>query len=188
MISSRRSSAVVWGSLRMPRSSMMSRGTRVSSSRRALRVSARVASASSSRKVWRFAVEDAVALLDCGAADGLGNVALARTGRAEKQSVFALGDEAGGGELEDERAVDFLVEGEVEAVEGAVGVAESGLLVAPGRAAGPGAGGARRRRGRRRGRWGPSARPGPAAGACRGHRPCRRGGACGGPGRVRRDS
>ena len=52
--------------------------------------------------------------------------------RTEKQSVFALGDEAGGGELEDERAVDFLVEGEVEAVEGAVGVAESGLLVAPG--------------------------------------------------------
>ena len=61
-----------------------------------------------------------------------GNVTLARTGRAEKQSVFALGDEAGGGELEDEGAVDLPVEGEVEAVEGAVGVAESGLLVAPG--------------------------------------------------------
>ena len=53
-------------------------------------------------------------------------------GAPRKQSVFALGDEAGGGELEDERAVDFLVEGEVEAVEGAVGVAESGLLVSPG--------------------------------------------------------
>ena len=111
---------------------MMSRGTRVSSSRRALRVSARVAVGELFEEGVRFAVEDAVALLDCGAADGLGNVALARTGRAEKQSVFALGDEAGGGELEDEGAVDFLVEGEVEAVEGAVGVAESGLLVAPG--------------------------------------------------------
>ena len=59
-------------------------------------------------------------------------MALARTGRPEQERVFALGDEAGGGELEDERAVDLLVEGEVEAVEGAVGVAEAGLLVSPG--------------------------------------------------------
>ena len=43
-------------------------------------------------------------------------MALARTGRPEQERVFALGDEAGGGELEDERAVDLLVEGEVEAV------------------------------------------------------------------------
>ena len=63
---------------------------------------------------------------------GLGEMALARTGRPEQERVFALGDEAGGGELEDERAVDLLVEGEVEAVEGAVGVAEAGLLVSPG--------------------------------------------------------
>ena len=111
---------------------MMSRGTRVSSSRRALRVSARVGLGELFEEGVRFAVDDAVALLDCGAADGLGDVALARTGRAEKQSVFALGDEAGGGELEDECAVDLPVEGEVEAVEGAVGVAESGLLVSPG--------------------------------------------------------
>ena len=79
-----------------------------------------------------FAVDDAVALLDRGAADGLGNVALARTGRADQEGVFALGDETRGGELEDERAVDLLVEDEVEAVERAVGVAESGLLVSPG--------------------------------------------------------
>ena len=81
----------------------------------------------------RFAVEDAVALLDCGAPDGLGEVTLARTGLADEQNVFALGDEACGGELEDERAVDLLVEGEVEAVERAVGVPESGLLVPGGR-------------------------------------------------------
>ena len=79
----------------------------------------------------RFAVDDAIALLDRGAADGLGDVALAGTGRTEQECVFALGDEACGGEFEDERAVDFLVEGEVEAVERAVGVTESGLLVAP---------------------------------------------------------
>ena len=42
------------------------------------------------------------------------------------------GDEACGGELEDERAVDLLVEGEVEAVERAVGVPESGLFVPAG--------------------------------------------------------
>ena len=59
-------------------------------------------------------------------------MALARTGRPEQERVFALGDEAGGGELEDERAVDLLVEGDGEAVEGAVGVAEAGLLVSPG--------------------------------------------------------
>ena len=47
-------------------------------------------------------------------------MALARTGRPEQECVFALGDEAGGGELEDERAVALLVEGEVEAVERAV--------------------------------------------------------------------
>ena len=43
-----------------------------------------------------------------------------------------LGDEAGCGEVEDERAVDLLVEGEVEAVERTVGVSESGVLVSPG--------------------------------------------------------
>ena len=91
-----------------------------------------------------FAVDDAIALLDRGAADGLGDVALAGTGRTEQECVFALGDEACGGEFEDERAVDFLVEGEVEAVERAVGVTEAGLLVAPGEQPGPGAAGARR--------------------------------------------
>ena len=40
-------------------------------------------------------------------------------------------DEAAGGELEDERAVDLRVEVEVEGVERLVGVAEAGLLDAP---------------------------------------------------------
>ena len=53
-------------------------------------------------------------------------------GRAEQERVLALGDEARGGELEDKRAVDLLVEGEIEAVERAVGVTEARLLVAPG--------------------------------------------------------
>ena len=42
----------------------------------------------------RLAVDDAVALLDGGAADGLGEVALAGAGRAEEERVLALADEA----------------------------------------------------------------------------------------------
>ena len=79
-----------------------------------------------------FAVDDAVALLDRGAADGLSQMALAGTWRPEQERVLALGDETGGGELEDEGAVDLLVEGEVEAVERAFGVAEARLLVPSG--------------------------------------------------------
>ena len=62
----------------------------------------------------------------------LGKVTLAGTRLADQQDVLALGDEACGSELEDECAVDLLVEGEVEAVERAVGVSESGLLVSSG--------------------------------------------------------
>ena len=64
-----------------------------------------------------LAVEDAVALLDARAADGLGEMALAGAGRAEEERVLVLGDEAAGGELEDEAAVHLLVEVEVEGVE-----------------------------------------------------------------------
>ena len=64
-----------------------------------------------------LAVADAVALLDRGEAEGLGEVALAGAGRAEEEHVLAALDEARGGELVDELAVDLLVEVEVEAVE-----------------------------------------------------------------------
>jgi hypothetical protein len=50
----------------------------------------------------------------------------------EEDRVLALGDEAAGGELEDEAAVHFLVEGEVKAVERLVGIAEVGLGEAAG--------------------------------------------------------
>ena len=48
-----------------------------------------------------LAIEDAIALLDRGAADGLREVAFAGAGRAEEERVLALGDEAGGGEFVD---------------------------------------------------------------------------------------
>ena len=81
----------------------------------------------------RFAVDDAVALLDGGPADGLGEVALTGSGRTEQEGVLALGDEACGGELVDECAVDVLVEGEIEAVERAVGVTEARQTSSDGR-------------------------------------------------------
>ena len=77
----------------------------------------------------RFAVEDAVALLDHREADGLDQVALAATGRSQKQSIRVLRDPACGRELEDEGAVHFLVE--VEGIEALVRVAEIGLLDPP---------------------------------------------------------
>jgi hypothetical protein len=52
MTSSKRSSAAVFGSLRMPRSSMTRRGTVASSVKRSLRVPSRLASASSSSSTW----------------------------------------------------------------------------------------------------------------------------------------
>ena len=72
-----------------------------------------------------FAVQDAVALMDGGQADGLCQMALAGAGRAEKQRVFAPIDEVPGGEFEDQPAVQLLVEVEVEAVEGLCGVAKA---------------------------------------------------------------
>ncbi len=58
-------------------------------------------------------VADTVALLDGGVADGLGEVALAGAGWAEEEGGLVAGDEAAGGEREDEGTVDLLVEIEV---------------------------------------------------------------------------
>jgi hypothetical protein len=54
------------------------------------------------------------------------------SGRAEEDDVLVLGDEAAGGELEDEAAVHLLVEGEVEGVDGFVAVAKLRLFEAAG--------------------------------------------------------
>ena len=93
-----------------------------------MRVPSRVASASLLEQDVGLAVEDAIALLDGGEADGLGEMALAGAGRAEEEHVLALVDEAAVGELEDETAVHLLVEVEVEGVERLVAVAEAGVL------------------------------------------------------------
>ena len=77
----------------------------------------------------RFAVDDAIALLDGGASDGLREVALAGAGWAEKERILPLGDEARGGELVDERAIHLLVEIEIKIVERAIGIAKARQLV-----------------------------------------------------------
>src|SRR5262249_3403480 len=75
-----------------------------------------------------LAIEHAMALLDDGDADGLLQVALPRAGPTEEEPVLPLGDEAAGGELEDEGAGHLLVEVDIEGVEGLAGVAEARVL------------------------------------------------------------
>ena len=100
-----------------------------------------------------FAIEDAIALLDHRAADGLGQMTLARAGWAEKERVLALRDEAAGGELVDQRAVHLLVEIEIEGIERAIGIAEARLFVPALEQPVLPAQRARRRRASRRDRW-----------------------------------
>src|SRR5262245_41408751 len=57
-------------------------------------------------------------------------MALACAGWTEKQRVFVFGDEIGSSEVEDEGAVDLLVEGEVEVVQCLLRIAELGSLSA----------------------------------------------------------
>ena len=75
-------------------------------------------------------IEHPVALLDGGQTDGLGQVALTCAGWTQEQSIFMFGDKVGCGQIEDQRAIEFFVEGEVEVVQGFLRVAELGLFLA----------------------------------------------------------
>jgi hypothetical protein len=77
-----------------------------------------------------FAIDDAIALLDRGAPDGLREMALAGAWRAEQQGVLALLDEARGGELVDQHAVHLLVEVKIKGIERAIRIPEAGEFVA----------------------------------------------------------
>ena len=77
-----------------------------------------------------FAIENLVALLDRAVTDGLRQMTFARPARPEKQNVLALVDERRGGQIENQTAIDFGIEREVEVVEALVGIAESGLFAA----------------------------------------------------------
>ena len=79
----------------------------------------------------RFAIRDAIALLDRGPADRLCEMAFAGARWAEEERVFALADEARGRELVQQRPIHLLVKVEIETVERAIGIAEARLFVAP---------------------------------------------------------
>ena len=110
---------------------MMSSGTVATDSMYCLRVPSSVGVGQFFQQDVRLAIEHSVALLDGGLADGLRQMALAGAAWTEKQRVFAAVDEGAGGQVEDQAAIHLRVEGEVEVVEGLVGIAEAGLFAAP---------------------------------------------------------
>ena len=60
--------------------------------------------------------------------DGLCQMALPRTSWAKKECVVPPGDKAAGCQIEDQTAVHFRIEGEIEIIESFVRIAKSGLL------------------------------------------------------------
>src|SRR5262245_49030426 len=76
----------------------------------------------------RLAIEDTMALLDDGEAEGLCQVALAGARRAQKEGIGVLRNPPRRREFEDEGAVHLLVELEVKGVEALVAVAEARVL------------------------------------------------------------
>ena len=63
-------------------------------------------------------IENAASGFDQGVADGLGQMALAYSGRADKQHVAVIVGEVSGSQLMDETAVDLGIEGKIEFFEG----------------------------------------------------------------------
>ena len=80
------------------------------------------------QQMMSLAVEDTVALLDGGLADGLGQVTFAGARWTENEGILVASDEGAGGQIENQAAVHFGIEGEVKAVQGFVGITELGLL------------------------------------------------------------
>src|SRR3989441_1082300 len=78
----------------------------------------------------RFAIDDAIALLDDRAADGLGQMTFPRPWWPEKERVFPVCDEAAGGQLVDQRPVHLLIEIEIEGIERAIGIAKARQFMA----------------------------------------------------------
>src|ERR1017187_2456937 len=129
MMISSRSSAAVSGSLRMPKSSMVSSGVVVRDSMNCLRVPAvgdRLGQIV--QQHVRLTVQHAVALLDGGWPYGLCQRRFARSAVPEKQGVFPFAEEGAGGQVEDQATIHLRIEGEVEVVQGLVRVAEGGLF------------------------------------------------------------
>jgi hypothetical protein len=60
-------------------------------------------------------------------------MALAGAGRTQEKRVFTLTDEAGRGQLVDERPIHLLVEIKIKPVEGTIRITEAGLFVPTGK-------------------------------------------------------
>jgi hypothetical protein len=69
-------------------------------------------------------------LLNGGLTDSLCQVAFPGASGTKKQRVFSPADERGGGQIEDQTAIHFWVEGEVEVIQCSIGIAERGLFAA----------------------------------------------------------
>src|SRR5262252_2204964 len=61
----------------------------------------------------------------------LRQMTFARAARPEKQRIFATIDECPGSQIEDQTAIHFRIEAEIEVVQSLVGIAESGELASP---------------------------------------------------------
>jgi hypothetical protein len=99
MISSSRSSAAVCGSFRMPKSSMIRRGDDGEIGEQDFPRAVEGSLGDLFDEQVGFTIDNAIALLDGGSADRLGEMALAGARRPEEERVFALLDEARGGRL-----------------------------------------------------------------------------------------
>src|SRR5947209_64522 len=74
------------------------------------------------------AVENPIALLDGGLTNGLSQVALACAGWTESEGVLVASDEGAGGQIENQAAIHFGIEGEVKLSRLLVGSRNSACL------------------------------------------------------------
>src|SRR5277367_717881 len=78
----------------------------------------------------RFAIQHFVALLNGSLTDSLCQMTFSRSAWAKEECIFAFVDKAAGSQIEDQAAIHFRIEGEVEVIESPVGIAKAGLLAA----------------------------------------------------------
>ena len=77
-----------------------------------------------------FTVEHAIALMDGGQTDSLSQVAFSGAGRTQEQSILMFGDKASRSQIEDQRAVELFVEGELKVLQGLLRITELSLFLA----------------------------------------------------------
>src|SRR5215471_15596439 len=122
------SSPAVGPTFRIPKSSMISKGTVDSSSMCSLRFPSRAASAISSEQDVRFAVDHTIALTDDGLSDGPERGDSVRYRVGLRRARLHGDRRKGRGQIEDQASIHLPVEVEVEVVESPLWIAELCLL------------------------------------------------------------